>query len=168
MFLDASAIVAILARQHDAISLMARLAGAGGKVYVSPLSVVEAVIGLARAKTPAGSTVTPERISQAEAAVAEFITATGAKDMVISMDIARRALEAGRQYGKAVGHTAGWKSGGLLGLRLRQILPAVAAVPGRGYPAHGHFRGLTLGACTGAPRADVPDSTCIVRHLVPH
>jgi ribonuclease VapC len=111
MFLDASAIVEILARQRDGVSLMARLAGADDKVYVSPLSVVEAVIGLAQAKTPAGSTITPERISQAEAAVAEFATAVGAKDMAMSMDVARRALEAGRQYGKIVGSPAGWNLG---------------------------------------------------------
>ncbi|MFE0758847.1 type II toxin-antitoxin system VapC family toxin [Inquilinus sp. NPDC058860] len=114
MFLDASAIVAILARQPDAVSLMARLAAASGKVYVSPISMLEAVLGLAQAKTPAGGTVIPDRISQAEAAVAELISAIGAKEMVISMDVGRRALEAGRQYGEASGHPAALNIGDCL------------------------------------------------------
>lgn len=55
-------------------------------------------------KSPPGGNVTHDRVSQPEAAVAEFIIAIGTKEMVISMDIGRRALEAGRQYGKAAGH----------------------------------------------------------------
>lgn len=128
MFLDASAIVAILARQPDAVSLMALLAAAGGKVYVSPISMVEAVLGLARAKTPSGQNVTPDRIIQAEAAVAEFISAIGAKEMVISMDVGRRALEAGRQYGKAAGRPAALNIGDCLAYACAQSyrLPLLA------------------------------------------
>ena len=114
MLLDASAIIAILARQSDGVSLMARLAAAGGKIYVSPLTVVEAVLGLARVKSSAGSVVTAERISLAEAAVAEFVTAVGAKDMVITMEVARLALKLGRERGKIVGHGVGWNLGDCL------------------------------------------------------
>lgn len=106
MFLDASAIVAILAREPEAVSLMARLAAAPGKVYVSPLSLYEAVFGLARAKAPAGTRPSSELIAKAEVAVAEFCKAIGVQDMHVSMDIGRRAIAAGRRYGKVAGHPA--------------------------------------------------------------
>lgn len=76
--------------------------------------MIEAVLGLAHAKSPPGGNVTQDRVSQPEAAVAEFIIAIGAKEMVISTDIGRRALEAGRQYGKAAGHAAALNMGDCL------------------------------------------------------
>lgn len=106
MLLDASAIVAILAREPDAVSLMARLTAAPGKVHVSALSVYEAVFGLAKAKSPAGTRPTADLLVQAEAAVVAFLAAIGARDIAVTMDIGRRAVEAGRRYGKVVGHPA--------------------------------------------------------------
>jgi ribonuclease VapC len=47
MFLDASAIIAIIAREHDAESLAARL-GQEERAITSPIAVYEAVVGLAR------------------------------------------------------------------------------------------------------------------------
>lgn len=106
MFVDASAIVGILARAPDAVTLMARLAAAKGPVYVSPLSVYEAVFSLAKAKTPANTRPAPKTLATAETAVTEFLTAIAAKDVVVTMDIGRRAVAAGRQFGKIVGHSA--------------------------------------------------------------
>src|SRR5580700_8739243 len=48
MFLDASAVIAIIAGESDAANLAARL-GQAAKVVTSPIAVYEAVLGLARA-----------------------------------------------------------------------------------------------------------------------
>ncbi len=47
MFLDASAVIAMIAGESDAASLAARL-GQATKVITSPIAVYEAVLGLAR------------------------------------------------------------------------------------------------------------------------
>jgi ribonuclease VapC len=47
MFVDASAIIAIIAGEADRLSLSARLAQSS-EVYVSPIVVYEAMTGLAR------------------------------------------------------------------------------------------------------------------------
>jgi ribonuclease VapC len=47
MFVDASAIIAIIADESDRLSLSARLAQAP-EIYVSPVVVYEATTGLAR------------------------------------------------------------------------------------------------------------------------
>ena len=50
MFLDASAIIAIIAREPEEKLLAFRLQSASSPVLVSPLAVFEAVTGLARKK----------------------------------------------------------------------------------------------------------------------
>lgn len=50
MFVDASAIVAILNEEEDAEEFKTRLAEHGGPFYVSPLVRFEASVALARAK----------------------------------------------------------------------------------------------------------------------
>ena len=47
MFLDASAIIAIIARESDAAALAVRVRQAS-KVHTSPIAVYEAVLGLVR------------------------------------------------------------------------------------------------------------------------
>ncbi|UXN76116.1 PIN domain-containing protein (plasmid) [Devosia sp. A8/3-2] len=51
MFVDASAIIAIIGDEDDALSLAARL-GQASKTYVSPMAVYEAVAGPARKRLP--------------------------------------------------------------------------------------------------------------------
>jgi ribonuclease VapC len=109
MFVDASAIVAILGREPGHAEIEKLLAVAGGPFFVSPLVKFEAAVALARVKTPgrAGTEKpSPERLRQAEAAVDAFVADLGAEEMAISPDIGRRALLACATYGKAVGHAA--------------------------------------------------------------
>jgi ribonuclease VapC len=106
MFLDASAIVAILAREPEAVSLMARLYNATGKLYSSPLATFEATLALAKAKTPGGARPTAETMTMAETAVKEFLAAIGSEDITISTKIGALAVEAGRTFGKVAGHPA--------------------------------------------------------------
>jgi ribonuclease VapC len=105
MFVDASAIVAILNEEDDADELMARLARHNGSFYVSPLTRFEACIALARVKRDPRKTKLAS-IALAEEAVGEFIVALRAEDIEISAEIGRGALEAAKSFGKCVGHAA--------------------------------------------------------------
>jgi ribonuclease VapC len=105
MFLDASAIVAILAREPDADALIAKIRTSPTRLYFSPLSLFEAAAGLARAKT-IGVQVIPETIAGALDAVVELFNELDAQEIVITSNIARDALSAMRIYGRAAGHPA--------------------------------------------------------------
>ncbi|MEX6507987.1 type II toxin-antitoxin system VapC family toxin [Jiella sp. M17.18] len=109
MFVDASAIVAILGREagHEAIQL--QMATAAGPFFVSPLAVFEAVLALARKKAPAtrgGDRPSPDLVRQAQAAVQAFVEDIGATNLLVTPDIGQRALETAATYGKIVGHPA--------------------------------------------------------------
>lgn len=101
MFLDASAIVAILARESDASLLAERLAQAS-KVYASPLSIYEAVLGLARR----------QRLSLPDASrnVDRLIQEAGAEVVPIDMAVGHIAITAFEQFGKGR-HPAGLNLG---------------------------------------------------------
>lgn len=109
MFIDASAIVAVLGREPGHEEIEKRLAAADGRVFVSPLVVFEAAVALARQKatgSSAGGRPSPELVRQARSAVEAFVEDVEAEEVAISPDIGRRAIEAGAMYGKAVGHAA--------------------------------------------------------------
>lgn len=106
MFIDASAIVAILGREPGYEEIEKRLAIIDGPFFVSPLVKFEAATALARQKTPAQSKPSPNLLRQAQAAVDAFVEDLGAEEMTITADIGRQALEASATYGKAIGHAA--------------------------------------------------------------
>ncbi len=92
MLIDSSAIVEILARRPLAGRLLARLDAAAPPFFVTPLGLFDAVEDLARAKSGAVST---DARRQAREAVAEFVAAVGAKEIPISADLGRRAIDIG-------------------------------------------------------------------------
>jgi len=105
MFLDASAIVAILAREPGHEELEKRLFEGGSKLFVSPLAAFEASAALARQK--AGSRKpSPELLRQARKVVEAFVEDVGAEEILISPAIGKGAFEASATFGKAVGHAA--------------------------------------------------------------
>jgi ribonuclease VapC len=105
MFVDASAIVAILAREPGHEELEKRLFAGPGKLFVSPLVTFEASVALARQK--AGSRKpSPDLLRQTRRAVEAFVEDVGAEEVVISPAIGKGAFEASATYGKAVGHKA--------------------------------------------------------------
>jgi ribonuclease VapC len=106
MFIHASAIIAILNGESDAGELTQRLAGSSTSAHVSPLAIFEAANGLARAKSPKNAKPTPELLEKAEAAVAAFARGLAAKEMPVTPEIGKIALDASRRFGKAVGHEA--------------------------------------------------------------
>lgn len=108
MFVDASAIVAVLGREPGCEEILKRL-DETGSFFVSPLVRFEATVSLARKKATAGgmeAKPSRELIAQARAAVDEFVEAIGAEEIAVSSQIGELALDAGMTYGKAVGHPA--------------------------------------------------------------
>jgi ribonuclease VapC len=91
MFVDASAIIAILAKEPE-LPLMRDKLNAARQVLVSPLVVYEASVGFARILE--GNLVT------SAAGVRDFLVATKAQIIPIDDAIGELALDAFRQYGK--------------------------------------------------------------------
>ena len=91
IFLDASAIIAIIAQEEDAASLAARLDRAG-QATTSPIAVFEAALGLARIGNVAPSAVM--------AVLDQFIAETGTRITPIGDEIGRAAVDAFERFGK--------------------------------------------------------------------
>lgn len=91
MFVDASAIIAIIAGEDDRLSISARL-GQAGQIYVSPIAIYEATTGLARRRACP--------LEEAETLVELFVEETQAQTIQIDAGIARTALRAFANFGK--------------------------------------------------------------------
>lgn len=97
MFVDASAIVAILTRESDADLLADRLDAASGPI-TSPIAIFEAVLGICR-KRQVG-------VEEAQEEVRAFLGMAGIGVVDISDSDAGLALKAFDRYGKGRGHPA--------------------------------------------------------------
>jgi len=102
-FIDASAIVAILAHEVDESALLGRIEAAGEPLYYSAVSVFEATFGLVRKKTPVGRRADLATIEEARAIVHDFLDRIGAEQVPIDGEA---AVEAAARFGKVVGHPA--------------------------------------------------------------
>ena len=91
MFLDASAVIAIIAREDDAASLTARLDRAD-TVFTSPIAVYESVLGLAR--------VSGTSIADATAVLDRFLAEVNATIVPIDASHGRAAIAAFARFGK--------------------------------------------------------------------
>lgn len=91
MFVDASAIVAILVQESDAQALEERLDQAGA-IYLSPVAIYEAVLAIAR--------VLNVSVAAAQTEVDNFITEAGAEFIPITAEIGRGAIGAFERYGR--------------------------------------------------------------------
>ncbi len=97
MFIDASAIVAILTREPEADTLADLLDGARAPI-TSPIAVFEATLGLCRKRHAS--------VEEAEADVREFLAISGARSVPITAKEGETALAAFARYGKGRGHPA--------------------------------------------------------------
>lgn len=97
MFIDASALVAILLHESDADALLSRVEAADERV-TSPVAVYETVLALMRERGLS-------RVV-AEQQVRAFFAATGLRVTPITDEIGRAALDAFDRYGKGRGHPA--------------------------------------------------------------
>ncbi len=91
MFVDASAIIAVLAKEPERFAIRDKL-NASDRVFASPLAVYEASLGFAR--------ILDGDIVAAAAAVRDFLTITKARMISIDDIIGEMAVDAFRQYGK--------------------------------------------------------------------
>jgi len=53
-----------------------------------------------------GATLDPALVTAAQKIVTEFLTDLGVKDIMITAEILRKAIEAAKHYSKAIGHPA--------------------------------------------------------------
>ena len=105
MFIDASAIVAILNREYGYQEIVERIKDARSDRFVSPLVRFEAVTAVARSRS---GTILPtlEQFKQAEQLVSTFCIGIDARDITITPEIGLCALETARTFGKYVGYEA--------------------------------------------------------------
>ena len=108
MFLDASALVAILNREPGSDELVKRLEAEAGTrpPLFSPLSRFEAIVSLARSRSGKHRSASAEQIAVAAEAVDLLLAEAGARSVLISDGIGAGALKAAQTYGRAVGHPA--------------------------------------------------------------
>jgi ribonuclease VapC len=97
MFVDASAIVAILTRESDADALADAL-DAARQPITSAVAVFEAVLGICRKHHAS--------VAEAQEDAREFLAAAGVRMVSITDGEAETALEAFARYGKGRGHPA--------------------------------------------------------------
>jgi ribonuclease VapC len=109
MFIDASAIVAILNQEPEGEALEACIERTDSPVAFSPIVRFEAIVSLARARakaTGAAARPTAETLAQASASVDLFFDAIEAEEVPITVEIGRIAVAASARFGKVVGHPA--------------------------------------------------------------
>jgi ribonuclease VapC len=97
MFVDASAIVAILTREPEADALSDRLERAFAPI-TSPIAIFEAALGICRKRHAS--------VEEAAADVGAFLAVANIRPVPISLDDAQTALVAFSRYGKGRGHPA--------------------------------------------------------------
>lgn len=124
MFLDASAMIGIIAMEEDADSLAGRLAGASVR-QTSTLAIFEATAGLARlANTP---------LADALALVDRFLTEIGATVMPIDRYTGITAVDALARFGKGR-HPAALNMGDCFAYACAKQLDAPLLCKGRHFP----------------------------------
>ncbi|KXF78930.1 ribonuclease [Paramesorhizobium deserti] len=114
MFLDASALVAVINQEAGWQEIAKRLSDVQNACFVSPLVRFEATLAVARAAaTAGGAAVRPssELLASAREIVDDLIAELGASEISISGEIGDKAIDAAMTYGKAVGHRAGLNFG---------------------------------------------------------
>jgi ribonuclease VapC len=97
MFVDASAIVAIVALEPEAATLAEALDGASSPI-TSSIAVYEAALGLCRKKRAS--------VEAAQAQIHNFLREAGIRLVAIAPDASDGALDAFSRYGKGRGHRA--------------------------------------------------------------
>jgi len=105
MFIDSSAILAILLDEQDAPALVANMQTAK-RLYFSPIVRFEAIIRLASLKSGARHPVKKADVDQAEAIIDMFARQYNISLLPIRERESHASLEAYRQFGKGTGHRA--------------------------------------------------------------
>ena len=109
MFLDASAIIAILSEEAEAEVLITAIASVS-RIACSPLVVYEASLGLARKKWVGlhgeHKPMPAAFLEKAEAIVRDLFEEIGAVEMEITPEIGRAAIKVAGNFDRGSGHPA--------------------------------------------------------------
>ncbi len=108
MFLDASAVVAILLDEPEASGFIKAIEAAKGEIRASPVVRLAAAEELARRRQQArrDSAATAEDFSDADELVTALFEALSVREMLITSAMSKDALRAMSIYGAVVGHPA--------------------------------------------------------------
>lgn len=108
MFLDASAVVAVISQEAEGPGLLKAMEAARGTLRFSPVVRVESVLSLVRKRVEkrGKGPATAEDYTKASELVDELLAAVEARDMQITGTMGTEALQALSVYGKQVGHPA--------------------------------------------------------------
>jgi ribonuclease VapC len=124
MFLDASAIVAILVEESDAASLTKRLEQAVAPC-TSPIAIYEAIAGVARLRTV--------EIRTAETILDRFLEQATVRVVPITAEIGRSALSASERYGRGR-HPAALNMGDCFAYACARVLDMPLLFKGDDFP----------------------------------
>lgn len=124
MFLDASAMIAMIARESGGAALAARLDQAE-TAYTSPIAVYEAVLGLAR--------VGNMPIESATAVLDRFLDEVRAVLVPIDVAIGREAVDAFGRFGKGR-HPAGLNLGDCFAYACARVMDVPLLFKGDDFP----------------------------------
>lgn len=108
MFLDASAIVAVLLGEPEGPAFLKVMEVARGRLRVSPVVRLEATLALVRARVQARGKgpASAQDFDDAAALVNDLFVALEAQEMPITPEIGTDAIKALSRYGKMAGHPA--------------------------------------------------------------
>lgn len=110
MFLDASAVVAIMTAEEGADLLVAKIAASKQQIHYSSITVFEAVIAISRKAAVARygdqKPTSPHLIASAQTNVGRFMRSIGATEIDLPAGIHESALTAASTFGRFVGHPA--------------------------------------------------------------
>lgn len=124
MFLDASAIIAIIAGETDAASLAARL-GQAARVYTSPIAIYEAVLGLAQ--------IGNAKLADTATVLDQFLAEAGAVVVPIDAELGRGAIDAFDRFGRGR-HPAALNLGDCFAYACARRLDAALLCKGDDFP----------------------------------
>ncbi len=111
MFLDASAIVAIIDREPGYEALLEQIGQSQTPLLFSPMSRFEAIFGLARIQAGKHRSATSGEVDHVAGLVDGFFEQIGAQGVDMGAAIGLAAQEAAQTYGRCVGHPAGLNLG---------------------------------------------------------
>lgn len=108
MFVDASAICAVLLNEPEAPSMLKAMEASKGKLIITPIVRLEAVLSIARQIRIARNAEQnkDEDFDRAAALVQKLLDALDVREMHITESIGSGAIKALKQYGKVTGHPA--------------------------------------------------------------
>lgn len=136
MFVDASALVAILKSEPEAKQLLSFLEGAQGNLRLSPVVRLEAVLALVRTRVQSRGRgpATQEDFRISSALVQELIDELGAVEVAIVPEIGAVATDALERYGKVVGHPAQLNMGDAFSYACAKYLDVALLYKGDDFP----------------------------------